>query len=291
MKRAVTITLALCLLAVTFALPLSAEQPTWQEQYWEVFWEHIGLEGGDNLQVNLLDLNNNGVLDLVITGYYSSGVFGTKLAATIANGESRVFHGGGSGNAYRHLATNQLWHLSYADGSVSAGTIGWSLPDEFAWSTFAITRGDAYFIDCFDIGDEVRVSREEFDRFVANFVEGWERIEGLGLSLPGIDVFEDATDYESVRARFFAAMDELSEDGTLDVEPIPGLVLSTGRAPRNPFTPTPYVPAEPGVPPEVDIPQTGDAFGASRLLAAFFIAAGGAITLLYLKKRKTEVSQ
>ena len=233
MKRLLCLIAVLCIAA---ALAGCSAAPTWQELYWEEFrWHGLGSH------VNLMDLNNDGILEMIITRGHDfqsvtvHGIFSITdgTMQRFINSRHREFFLLANGsNAYRHRETGEIRHFFvyetadvYRHRGIREVFLDWdelsgsdSLWEGFWASEYFIgVGGPAIYTFGFDTQP---LSQEEFDNFFESFMNDWEQLPGLGLSLPGIEIQGETIDER--RENFFAALDELAPDG-LYVEPIPGL--------------------------------------------------------------------
>ena len=234
MKKLLPVFLALCLAAV---LAGCSAAPTWQEQFWEEFRWH-----GPGVHVNLMDLNNDGTLDMVITRGHDFQLVTVQGIMTIADGTTQrftnsrhneFFLSANGSNTYRHRITGEIRHFAvfetadaYRHREIREVFLDWdelsgadALAGFWAREYFNDGSGSGPAINAFGF-DRQWLSQEEFDNFFESFMNDWEQIPGLGLSLPGIAIQAETIDER--RENFFAALDELAPDG-LYVEPIPGL--------------------------------------------------------------------
>jgi len=299
MKK-LAILLAFIILTTLLGLPAAAQQEqnelSWQELYWQAYWNFDDMvwyfqpEGTDYIpQINLLDLNNDGALDLIAT-FQDDGQIRVLMFATIIDGVVQTFSEPMPAYlAYRHKESGELRYFRFAGrddvhnaGSISEAVFDW---DNQIVSRNSIARRDGWPGQFFV--SQRRVSTNQHARFYNHFLDDWERVPGLGLGLRGIDIFPSMSvgafdiedffarqgeQYEYVRERvketFFAALDEIAPDGSLYVEPIPGLFLAT-----EPFETT------------LPIQWHWLALGGGG-----FVVITVAVVLLALKKRKSKLT-
>ena len=271
--------------------PSLLPQPdTWQEQLWYLWW-YVGwcwtgftpCPETNTAHINLLDLNNDGVLEFVASSAcWDDGGTSVRLIATITDGEVSIFDEvGGGALAFRHKQSGEIRYLVFGQyhsaGYIWEAFLDW---DNYAMSINILAHQNEWPEEYFLF--EQPVSQREHERFYNRMRSEWEEIPGLGIGIGGVrmpqffelelpftqDEFDhcqfslrQGEQYELIRERvreaFFAALDELAPDG-LYVEPIPGL----------------YPAAEP-LSPE-NMPQALQA----RAFPWLWIALGGSVVLV-----------
>jgi len=243
MKKALIALVMLCLMAGLAMPSLASEDapPSWQEQYWALFWEQINPPGSDvflTAHLSLVDINNDGTLELVAKAEKYMGGWSLPERMLVVAMDNDVARELGSewlsGRFYRHIRTGEVRYFRHWDtyNSYLAEMLicleNFSMQGEYRISqsrldTFGGTIGDKWVTD------------REYQRFMQRFWRTWQPLD-VGTQI--VLEIADAS-YDQTRTAFFAAMDELSENGSLQVEraqnQYPAIEFLRVRAPFNPY--------------------------------------------------------
>jgi len=238
--KKLAVALALIALIALYALPVTAQEdepPSWQELYWQVYWEALGEQltrpryhFWDDARVHLMDLNNNGALDLVANVFdhdeWNSHA-GIALIATIEGGQVRTFTSVKDWDGtYACRATGELRFFQHWGGYSDH-----RLEVLFDWDNFTMAARTLYFADfvfrAYYLGprdNNQRVNYRTIQRLNAQMNREFAALRELAPWWEGAVIYGDT--YELIRAQFFEAIEELS-GGSLYVEPVPGRYPAT----------------------------------------------------------------
>jgi len=245
MKKIFATLLAALALLGMFALFVAAQEDeplTWQEQYWQIYWQVMATTHTIELdprlqewylqhpeefkitmpQILLWDINNDGVLELIV--HRGTRLF---LLATIRD-EQLIYHIERDANAFHimhhietgqtHIFRYQLWPHSFCEILVNWNNLSiTSRPIHYEhWVNQGVFR--SYTIRTFS---GVQMGRREFNRLRNHFYHNM-------IELPFSNSrYVVGQTYDEVRANFFALLDEMTLDGSLYVLPTEELFFAT----------------------------------------------------------------
>jgi len=227
--------LGLIVLLAWPAVATEAQPPAWQQQYWELYWEHMQsyycLEYGGWPSFRLMDLNNDGTLELVVK--IAGDEWSSHWAAIMVDGHAHKIPLGRGGRAYRHRDTGELRYFflhefndHHFHSSIEEVFFDWdnySAASHFMAGTRFYDGTSGIFI-----GNR-RTDWNAFTRFRRQLLREWREIPGRDLAGDGTSLEfwlrrEDVADisetlFAQARAQaeqaFFAAMDELTGDQSI----------------------------------------------------------------------------
>jgi len=214
MKKVMTLLIALALLAA-FALPAMARGPyTWQELYWQAYWDHAGSWAWSEDQrvwFGLQDLNGSGTLDLIVlrSGWEYDLQTSDKqvlMIATMVDGEVRIFDNM-HGWMFTTYATSRGGEMRHFRQRVGAHIE--TIEVFLCWETFTMSEHFLYHVDW--VNNQRSVWGSNNDRHEV----GWWRFE-LFRSYVYRDMGQFPSDrasagaapetYEEAREQFFEMM-------------------------------------------------------------------------------------
>ena len=215
MKKFAVLLIALVLMA-SLALTAVAQEddpPSWQEQYWEIFWEqyqnartrHFPYWATEPwyepaiISIALVDFHNNGELEMIY-GWRGRRI---ELIANIYNGVAwhhfsnlPIYDGF---NIYCHAQSGELRFFAWERDSASS-----FIEFLLCWNTLTYQYQFVFSNYHWPQIGSTPVTREEIQQFEREFFNSWQRVE-----FEDVGALITIATYEETRADFFAALEQL----------------------------------------------------------------------------------